>query len=193
MDPRGAAERRAAFARSRHAVALAFAWGAAEAVVFPIVPDVGVAAMSLAAPGRFAALGLAATAGSVAGSAVSYWLGAAGASGVVGHVPLVTGRMVDAAAGWMHGAGAWGLWHQPWSGVPIKVFAFQAAGQGVPFPAFLGMTLLVRGSRILAVAGIFAAVGRAAGPWLSRWYGLVVGLLLGLFTLGLVGVVRSWS
>src|SRR5207249_6975453 len=111
------------FARSRRAVVLAFAWGLAEAIFFPVVPDVGVAVLALAAPSRFAVLGLAATAGSVTGSAGSYWLGAAGAAGAVRHMPLVTGRMVDAADGWMHGAGAWGLWHQPWSGVPIKVFA----------------------------------------------------------------------
>lgn len=53
-------------------------WGVAEALWWPLMPDLGVALLALGAPRRWWQLTGAGTAGSVAGGALAYRLGAAG-------------------------------------------------------------------------------------------------------------------
>jgi 1-acyl-sn-glycerol-3-phosphate acyltransferase len=90
---RSVMQRVRALACSRRGLALAFAWGVAEAVLFPVVPDVAVALMAVAAPRRFLPLALASTVGSLAGGAVCYALGPTPVGAwLLAHAPLVTGR-----------------------------------------------------------------------------------------------------
>lgn len=186
-------QRARGFARSSRALWLVFAWGAAEGLFFPIAPDVAVALLTVAAPARFLSLALAASAGSVAGGLAAYGLGAAFGAGALDHLPLVTERMQHGAAAWMTDEGARGLRHQPWSGVPFKVFGFQAADAGVGFVAFALTSIPVRGSRILEVALVALAVGGTLRRPLRSLYGAFALISAAVFVLGLARVVTSWS
>lgn len=179
----------------RAAMAGAVAWGVAEALWWPLMPDLGVALLTLDAPRRWWRLAAAATAGSVAGGAVAYRLGA---DGRVPSLPLVTPRMVDTTRRWLAEEGAAGVRRQPASGVPFKVFAYQAAAAGVDLLPFLGVAGLVRGVRLLAVAGAFAGCGeliRRRCPERLRPAAMVGAALLsvGGFGVGLSRVVASWQ
>ena len=177
------------FAHTPRAVALCLAWGLAEALLFPIVPDVAVALLAVAAPARAPLFVLAAVSGSTAGGLVAYAAGPA----FVDHLPLVTERMADAAAGWLRGEGAGGLAHQPWSGVPYKAFAYQAADAGVPAETFAMHTLFERGLRFAEVAAVFASIGLVGRRVGDRLYGAFCVCALAMFSVGLVRVVGSWS
>jgi 1-acyl-sn-glycerol-3-phosphate acyltransferase len=182
-----------ALASSRAGLVLAFCWGLAEAIVFPIVPDFALALLAVAAPRRFGKLALAALCGSVAGGAVAYGLGAAFGPAPVTHVPLVTGKMVPAAAAWLDHSHGWALWHQVAFGVPYKVFAWQAAGHSTTLPSLAFATAVVRGLRLFAVASVFALIGRSARRWAGRFYGAFVVVFSAGFGLGLARVVGRWS
>jgi membrane protein YqaA with SNARE-associated domain len=186
------------FALSPNAGWFVFGWGMAEALVWPIVPDVPVALLAVAAPSRFLVLAGAATAGSLGGGAVAYGLGAAGIGcGIGAHAPLVTGRMHAHALSELIAGGAGSLLGQPWSGVPYKVFALQAPTAGVGFGAFLAMSAIGRGHRILLVAAAFAGVAgplrAVAARWVERLYAPFAVVLCAVFTIGLARVVAAWG
>ena len=173
---------------------LAFAWAVAEALVWPIVPDVAVAALAAAAPRRAPTLALWATAGSVAGGTVAVALGATGAGAtLLSHAPLVTERMVDQAHAWLALEGAGALAHQPMSGIPFKVFGLQAADAGVAAIPFAVHAAVARGVRLAAVAALFALGGVALRRVLPRAYGVLLAIGTGAFAAGLRRVVETWS
>jgi 1-acyl-sn-glycerol-3-phosphate acyltransferase len=192
-------ERAGDLARSRAGLVLAFCWGVAEALWWPIVPDYVVALLAVAAPGRWMKLALAAAAGSVLGGALAYGLGAAGAgAAVLGHAPFLTERMHDFALGRMGAEGGSGLMAQPWSGVPFKVFGYHAAEAGLGFGTFIAWSAIARGYRLLLVATAmagFAIVTKrvVTERWMRRLYGLIAVAGTLLFLNGLVQVVRHWS
>lgn len=186
-------QRAAGIATSRAGVAIAFCWGVAEAVAFPIVPDLAVALLALAAPRRFALLAGAAAAGSVAGGALAYGLGAVFGSGFLAHAPLVTDRMAVAASEWLANEEASGLAHQTWSGVPFKVFGWQAAGHDVSFWPYLARTVLARAPRILLAGGVFGVLGAVLDRWIDRLYGAAAASFTAVLAVGLANVVAHWS
>ena len=179
-----------AIAAARRGRWLCFAWGFAEALLWPVIPDFAVAPLALASPASFAWLAFGAAAGSVAGGAVAYVLGGLGVGAA--HLPLVTPRMAATAAGWL-AAGPAGLLRQPLSGIPYKAFAYQAAAAGNSLPGFLGYTFIARGFRLLVVAGVFAAAGVVARRWWPRLFGAFLILFTAAFLTGLARVVGAWS
>ena len=179
------------FARSRAALALGFAWGWCEALFFPIVPDLYLAPLAMAAPRRTVPLVLSATAGSVLGGAVAHSLGPGWSSPLLAGAPLVTPRMIASAEMWLDDLGPRGLLRQPLSGIPYKVFALSSRDLGsVPF---VGYSLLARGARLAAVGGLFACGGMAFARWWDRFFVPFVVVGLALFAYGLVATYGSWS
>ena len=185
-------------ARSRAGLWVAFGWAVAEALAWPIVPDVPVALLAAAAPSRFLVLAGAATAGSLAGGVVAYGLGAAGmGTELLTHAPLVTGPMHGHAFAQMASDGAAPLLAQPWTGIPYKVFAYQASDAGVGFGGFVALSAIGRGHRILLAAAVFAAAAwplqRVARRWVERFYLPFVIVFCAVFAAGLARVVAAWS
>lgn len=179
-------------ATSRRGPALLFSWAAAEALLFPVIPDLAIGLLAAAAPRRFVPLAVAGAAGSVVGGLVAYGLGAAGL--VPPLLPLVTAGMAETAHALLAESGAAGVWAQPLSAVPYKAFAFAAPAHGVALLPFLAVTAVGRGARMLAVAAVLAALGAALRRWcpprrLPAVYATATGLVLVLFTLGLAEIV----
>ncbi len=186
-------ERARRLATSRAGLALLFAWGAAEALAWPIVPDAVVALLAVAAPRRALVLASAAVAGSVAGGLGAYALGSLFGSGLLEHLPMVTERMIEAVSGWFAVEGGAALRHQPLSGVPFKVFGLQAADHGVGVGAFAWGTVLARAPRIVLVGAAFGGLGAITRRRMPRFYGVFAVLFAAVFTASLAHVVRSWS
>lgn len=182
-----------ALASSRRGLWLAFAWGAAEALAWPIVPDLAVATLVLAAPRRMPHIAAAAIAGSLTGGTAAYVIGALGGAGVLDHVPLVTPRMQASAMQRISEHGAAGILSQPFSGIPFKVFAYQAPAAGIQAPDFAWFSLLARGGRLLQVAAVFALAGVVLRRWLPRVYPALVAAYTIVFFAGLARVVANWS
>jgi 1-acyl-sn-glycerol-3-phosphate acyltransferase len=174
-------------------VLLAFAWAVAEATVWPVVTELLLAAMLLSGPRRpvRSALGLAAAAtlGSAAGGVVTLLLAR---HGVLLPQPLTGAPMRAAAAQALDRSEASGLWTQPVSGIPYKVYSRLAGTRGIGAGTWFALSLLVRSVRLALVAAGAVAVARITRRWLHLYTrALAAGLLT--FVLALCAVVSGWS
>ncbi|MBJ3806383.1 1-acyl-sn-glycerol-3-phosphate acyltransferase [Streptomyces flavofungini] len=174
---------------SRWALPLAFAWAFAEALSWPLMPELLLAIVCVAVPRRALTLSLTALAGTLAGGVLALQLATSGT-----HLPhpLTTDRMRAEVHRELTADAAAAVRDQPWNGIPFKVYAAEAGHADVPTPDWLAQSALARGSRTLTVGLAFGAFGFLAHR-LRRFYGLYLALLGTGFTIGLSLIVRSWT
>lgn len=177
-------------ATSRAGASLVLAWAVAEAVSWPLVPELVVAALVLAAPRAGLRLTAAAVVGSLAGGALAFALAAAGGSAPA---PLTTPRMHAVVAEQTSREGAAAVRHQPLAGIPYKVYAAEAGRRDVPLTAFVQYSATSRGVRIAVVGLLLTAVSTLLRRPLRRLYPLALLVALTGFGLGLMRVVQTWS
>jgi membrane protein YqaA with SNARE-associated domain len=168
-----------ALAWSKHPRAPAFLTGLsfAEAVVFPIPPEVMLAPMSLSQPQRsfwFATLSLV---GSLAGAVVGYLLG---------HYAYELIRPLFDSLGWIDRIDAQVLYlrevaaESPWKAfwilviagftpIPLKIFTWAAGIVGVPMLPFLASMAVGRGKRVYLIAAAIRLGGARAERALHRY------------------------
>lgn len=186
-------ERTLGWARHPRAPALLAGMSFAEAVFFPIPPEVMLAPMALAQPRRsfwFATLSLL---GSLVGAVVGYLLG---------HYAFEAIKPMLAALGWLDEVAAqvaqlrelaanspwqvfWLLVLAGFTPIPLKIFTWASGIVGVPMLPFLTSMLIGRGKRVYLVALAIRLGGARAEAALRRyiepvgWIATV--LLLGAF------------
>lgn len=178
----------ARFAGSPVGLVTVFAWAVAEALVWPLLPEVALAVLGVAAPRRAVRLALVAALGSLTGGALMYALAA---HGTVLPAPLTTGRMHATALAQLRSEGAGAVAHQPMSGIPYKVYGAAAGHTGVGLLPFLWASLPARSLRILAVGVLAGVFGTGLRRW-RRWYPAYLFAFVVLFAAGLTAVVLSW-
>ncbi|GGV61211.1 hypothetical protein GCM10010277_65970 [Streptomyces longisporoflavus] len=179
----------AAVISTRRGLAAAFAWAFAEALSWPLMPELFLAIACVAVPRRALKLSLTALAGSLAGSLLALQLAASGAQLPN---PLTTDRMRAEVRAELAAEGAAAVRHQPWNGIPFKVYAREAGRAGIAPQDWLAQSALSRGSRTLTVGLAFGAFGFLVHR-LRRFYVLYLALLGGGFTIGLALIVTGWS
>jgi len=188
------ARRAGRLARGPAGPLVAFAGGVAEATFVPVLPDVSVAVLGAAAPERIALLALWASAGSACGGVATYVAGAAfGGERILRRTPLVTQRMRTWAAAEMRGTGTRALWPQPWTGVPFRVFGYQASESGLPFVPYLLASTASRAFRVVLAGGAVACAGAALRTVDERAYPIFVAGLSVLYVESMRRLVRHWS
>lgn len=174
---------------SRWGVPLAFCWGLAEALSWPLMPELLLAAVCVAVPRSALRMSLGALCGSLAGGLLAVQLAAAG---VQPPAPLTTERMRAEVRSELAVEGASAVRHQPWNGIPFKVYGAEAGRAGVPALDWLAASATARGSRTLTVGLGFAAFGLLMRRHRRR-YGQYLVLLGGGFTAGLSLIVAGWA
>jgi membrane protein YqaA with SNARE-associated domain len=179
----------AGLARSRAGLALVAGWAAAEAFSWPIVPEVLVGLLVLAAPRRAPVLAATAVVASTAAAVLALLLAGAGWRFPQ---PLVTHRMQVEAARDVAAEGATSVRHQPMSGIPLKVYAAAAGRAHADTPTFAVTTVEGRGLRMVVVSAAVALLGALGRRW-RRYYPLVIANALLLFAIGLAATVQTWS
>ncbi|TXS58265.1 1-acyl-sn-glycerol-3-phosphate acyltransferase [Streptomyces sp. sk2.1] len=179
----------AAVAASRWGVPLAFLWALAEALSWPLMPELLLGAVCVAVPGAAPRLSLGALAGSLAGGLIALQLASAG---VRLPAPLTTDRMRAEVRHELALEGASAVRHQPWNGIPFKVYGAEAGRAGVPAADWLAASAKARGSRTLTVGLGFAAFGLLMRRH-RRHYGRYLVLLGGGFAAGLSLIVAGWG
>ena len=170
-------ERALAWARHRNAPALLTVLSFAEAVFFPVVPEIMLAPMALAQPRRafhFATLSLV---GSLAGALVGYALG---------HYAFELVKPLFAELGWLHkidaqvdylrGIAIESPWKAFWilvlagfTPIPLKFFTWASGIVGVPLLPFMASMFVGRGKRVYLVAGAIRLGGPRAAAAVHRW------------------------
>ncbi len=142
-------------ARHRHAPWYLGALSFAESSFFPVPPDVMLAPMSLAEPGRAWRFALITTVTSVLGGALGYGIGMLLFDFVE---PLLHSMHYwDAylqAREWFDRWGFWAVFLAGFSPIPYKVFTITAGAVAMSFPPFLVASAIGRGARFYLVAGL---------------------------------------
>jgi membrane protein YqaA with SNARE-associated domain len=170
-------ERAIAWSRHRRAPTFLTALSFAEAIVFPVPPEVMLAPMSLAQPRRalwFATLSLM---GSVAGALVGYTLGHFAFAAVQ---PLIEWlgwtQKIYAQVSHLREVVAESPWRAFWllvlagfTPIPLKIFTWASGIVGIPLLPFLASMLVGRGKRVYLVAGAIRLGGPRAEAALRRW------------------------
>ncbi|MBD7923954.1 DedA family protein [Xanthomonas sp. CFBP 8703] len=170
-------ERAIAWSRHRRAPTFLTGLSFAEAIVFPVPPEVMLAPMSLAQPRRalwFATLSLM---GSLAGALVGYMLGHFAFAAVQ---PLIEWlgwtQKIDAQVTHLREVVAESPWRAFWllvlagfTPIPLKIFTWASGIVGIPLLPFLASMLVGRGKRVYLVAGAIRLGGPRAEAALRRW------------------------
>jgi hypothetical protein len=170
-------------------LAVAFGWGLAEALSWPVIAEMCLVLLAVAVPRRVLPAAAAVAAGSVVGAVVHAWLAS---RGVDLPLPLTTPAMHERAAQDLAG-GPWGVWAQAFNGVPIKVYAAEAGRSGLDLGAFAVSVAAERSARILGVGVVLAVAARLLHPWLRRLYGSYLIVVCLAFSVLLTLTVSSWS
>lgn len=187
-------ERCLAWARHRRAPAFLFGLSFAEAVVFPIPPEVMLAPMCLARPQRAFWFATLSVIGSLAGAVLGYLLG---------HYAFELVRPMLVSLGWMdridlevsalREIAANSPWKAFWvlvlvgfTPIPLKIFTWASGIVGVPMLPFVASMFVGRGKRVFLIALAIRLGGARAEAALRRyiepvgWIATV--LLLAVFT-----------
>ncbi|MFC3551109.1 YqaA family protein [Lysobacter cavernae] len=170
-------ERTLAWARHRHAPAYLTGLSFIEAIIFPVMPEVMLAPMSVAKPQRafwFATLSLA---GSMVGALVGYALG---------HYAFEALKPVFAAMGMLHSIESGiavvqaKMAESPWAvftflvlggfmPIPMKVFTWASGIVGVPMLQYVLSMAIGRGKRVYLLAAAIRIGGPRAETALRRY------------------------
>jgi hypothetical protein len=173
------------FAATRQATVLIGGWGMAEAIVFPVVPDVALYLLAMAAPKHAARLFAAAIVGALAGSAVLAGLTAldpAAARSLMLAIPGISPQMLQAAERAFAGG---------------DVLGFVGFGPGTPVKVYIVAWVLAGGSPVLVAVGVIvnrltrmgpgvlvtATIGTLAPGFLRRHERMVLAIYVGLWVL----------
>ena len=170
-------ERALAWARNPHAPALLTGLSFAEAVFFPVPPEVMLAPMALSQPKRafrFASLSLL---GSLAGAVLGYALGHY-AYELVKPLLVSLGWIdrIDEQVEYLRGIAADSPWKTFWilvlagfTPIPLKFFTWASGIVGVPLLPFMASMAVGRGKRVYLVAAAIRLGGERAEAALHRW------------------------
>lgn len=167
---------------------LAAAWGAAEATLFFIVPDVLLSRIALHDRRRALIACLWALGGALLGGALIWALGSGDPEPVrstFARIPAVSPAMIERVQAQLASHGPWSLFIGPLTGTPYKIYALEAAGAGIGLLAFLLISIPARLLRFVLVVFLTAAIARAcrdrlglrtlqvwhAGAWIAFYAG----------------------
>ncbi len=163
-------ERIVGFAGRRAGSVAMAGWAAAEAIVLPVVPDVGLGLLVLAAPRLVLRLFLVVVVGAFAGTLVLAVLAVAAPEtmramllGLPG-IDAATLAEVDVA---LAGYGIGGF-AQVGPGPPLKAYTLEWVGQGGDLPGLIVGTIVNRLTRIGPVVLVAAALGWGLGGRMRR-------------------------
>ena len=156
-------------AESDAAVLAVLLWAVSEATVQPVIPDFALGLLALGTRRRLPRLLAAALAGMALGGVVTLIaaeVAPAAATAVLLHLPFVHAAGLPEVDAYLrtHGV-ARGFLHQPWSGIPFKVWAVDAGRSHLDPWTVIPWFVAGRTLRIAfvtgAVAGIAALLDRA--------------------------------
>lgn len=144
-------------------------WGLLQGCIFPGLADLFFLPLALARPERAYRLALVATAGTLIGSVVLYWIGAEALLLLEGPVARFFDFSPDAFAEYrtrLAQYGAWAIFASTMSPLSTKLTSLASGAIGVPFVAFTGALLAGRLTRTFALAWLVRHGGAQA---VARW------------------------
>lgn len=166
------------FATRPLALATMSIWAAAEAIVLPVVPDVGLCLVALFAPRRAAILFAAVVGGALAGTLVLGALACRTPDGVDAMfvaLPGIDESTLSEASGSLGREGLVGF-ARIGAGMPLKVYSTAWVELGGDAGGLIAGALLNRITRVGPPVAVAALIGWMVGPGLRRRLAVVLAL-----------------
>ena len=161
-----------------------------ESSFFPIPPDPLLIGMAVARPELGLVYAAMATAASVAGAALGYFIGQRGGRPIVHRLfkpdkVLLAERLYQRYDVWAVGAAAF-------TPIPFKVFTITAGVAELNFKRFMLASVLGRGGRFFLVGGLVTIFGSSIERWIDQYFEIatvsfVVLLVAGFLVIRFVG------
>ncbi|WP_396203409.1 YqaA family protein [Gemmatimonas sp.] len=149
-----------------------FGWGLLQGVIFPGVADLFFLPLALARPARAYPLALIATAGTLLGSVVLYWVGAEALLLLEGPISRVVDLSPAALAEYRLRLAEWGGWAifaSTLSPLSTKLTSIASGAAGVPVSTFVSALLAGRLTRTMALAWMVRNGGaEMVAKWVAR-------------------------
>ncbi len=165
-----------------------------EAVFFPIPPDPLLMALALGRPGRSFRFALLATAGSVLGGvcgyALGYWLWQGVADFFFRYVPGFTPENFLFVKGKYEENAFLAIFAASFTPIPYKVFTLASGVFQVGLGALVAASVLGRGLRFFAVAGLLRWLGPPAKEFIDRHFNTLTVIFFVLLILGFWAIGR---
>ncbi len=173
------------WAKHRHAPIYLAGLSFAESSFFPIPPDVMLAPMSLANPGKAWSYATTTTVASVLGGVAGYLIGLFAFEVIepwlhkAGYWPAFL-----KAQEWFKSYGIWAIFIAGFSPIPYKIFTISAGVISMSFLPFILASFVGRGLRFFLVAGLIVIGGEKMEKTLRKyidwigWSVLVLGVIL---------------
>lgn len=145
------------WARHRHAPWYLGTMSFAESSFFPVPPDVMLAPMCLANPGRAWFFALLTTLTSVAGGLLGYFIGYFALDAIMPWLEISRyWPAYQTAVQWFEDYGFWAIFIAGFSPIPYKVFTIAGGAMAMGLLPFTLASLIGRGLRFFLVAGLMA-------------------------------------
>lgn len=181
---------------SRKLWPLAFGWGFAEALSWPIIAEAFLAFFVVVKPKKVLPAAAVLALGSATGTVVHAY---AGTKGYDFPRPLTTHKMHTTAEAQVKEEGPRAVRHQLFSGVPVKVYGhamgtiFARRGQEQKMSKIFIQTLLWRGLRIMGVAAVIAGLSRRGQAFVQRFYMPLTTAGAAVLAFTLHKLVKKWQ
>ncbi len=161
-----------------------------ESSFFPIPPDPLLIAMAVARPEFGLIYAAMATAASVAGAALGYWIGRKGGAPIVER--LFRPDKILMARRLFQRYDVWAVTAAAFTPIPFKIFTITAGVAELNFKRFMIASLIGRGSRFFIIGGLVTIFGETIENWIDQYFelftiGFLVLLVLGFLTIRYVG------
>ena len=156
--------------KSGVANAVAGLWGAAEATLFFIVPDVFLSWLALSDRRQALVACLYAVLGALVGGTIMWAWGRndpEAARATLDLVPAIADSTIARVQRQLDETGITALFLGPLSGIPYKIYAVEAAQAGIGLLVFLAVSVPARLMRFVAVAFVIGALGQVLQRRLS--------------------------
>ncbi len=162
---------------SKHPYALRFLMGLsfAEALFFPIPPDVMLGPMTMAKPQSAWRYAMITTLFSVVGGIFGYCLGLFAYHSMV--LPLLNflgkQQSYEIALEWFKLWGVWVVIIAAFTPIPYKLFTIGAGALQMSFPAFVAASIIGRSMRFYMVCGLFKLGDKYLHNWIQKWIDVI--------------------
>lgn len=179
------------FFHSKESNALIATWAAAEAIVWFVIPEFLLVLIMFMKVRRKIQLVRYDILGTVIGTTIALALHLPEKTLLA--VPYIYQGMITHVHQWFGEHGIWGIFFQPFSGVPYKVFNSLALDYGFFIPLFIILAVVARMIRYLIIYELTKALYPFVHRFVRKHYAILFILAMAIFTLLLMKISNTYA
>lgn len=179
------------FFASRESNYLVMTWAAAEAIFWFIIPEFLLVLMVFMKVKGKINLVKYDIYGTIIGTLIALYLHLPQQTML--KIPYIQQGMIDQVHFWYQQHGILGIFYQPFSGVPYKVFNHAAPDYQFFIPLFLVLAIVARMARYIIIYEFAKALFPVLHPFVRKHYGYLFVVAIALFTISLMRVVDIYA